>query len=124
MRHPASNFEPPFSPHFDATVSSTPSRSWRPWGGGVGRDTFVEFAKRLVDSLNAFNIADGNDGYTDPTNPPTKYDNADTMPGNAAVKFAATTWGLSFYDGVVVFERLVRTHFKHIRAGNRTIPYA
>ncbi|KAH8098655.1 hypothetical protein JL720_1614 [Aureococcus anophagefferens] len=95
---------------------------WRPWGGGVGADTFIEFAKRLVDSLNAFNVADGAEGYTDPTNPPTRYDDVATMPDAPAVRFAASTWSLCFYDGVVVFERMPRTHFTHIRRGNRSIP--
>ncbi|KAH8052477.1 hypothetical protein JL722_10020 [Aureococcus anophagefferens] len=81
------------------------------------------FAKRLVDSLNAFNVADGAEGYTDPTNPPTRYDDVATMPDAPAVRFAASTWSLCFYDGVVVFERMPRTHFKHIRRGNRSIPY-
>ena len=96
---------------------------WRDFGGGARRDTFVEFAKRLVDSLNAFNVADGAEGYTDPTNPPTRYDDVATMPDAPAVRFAASTWSLCFYDGVVVFERMPRTHFKHIRRGNRSIPY-
>ncbi|KAH8048351.1 hypothetical protein JL722_12586 [Aureococcus anophagefferens] len=95
---------------------------WRPWGGGVGADTFIEFAKRLVDSLNAFNVADGAEGYTDPTNPPTRYDDVATMPDAPAVRRARRR-SLCFYDGVVVFERMPRTHFKHIRRGNRSIPY-
>lgn len=53
---------------------------WLPWGGGARRDTFVEFAKRLVDSLNAFNVGDQHEGYTDPTNPPTKFDDLAKMP--------------------------------------------
>ena len=97
---------------------------WHGFGGGARRDTFVEFAKRLVDSLNAFNVADAEHGYCDPTNPPTPFDDVDAMPQNEAVRFAASTWSLCFYDGVVVFERLPRTHFKHIRRGDRTIPYA
>lgn len=98
---------------------------WRPWGGGARVEgTFVEFAKRLVDSLNAFNVADGDTGYTDPTNPPTRFDDARTMDvSKPAIAFAAATWSLCFYDGMVVFERLPRAHFKHVRAGDRTIPY-
>ena len=96
---------------------------WRDFGGGVRGDTFVEFAKRLVDSLNAFNVADFENGYTDPSNPPTAFDDPATMPSSEAVAFAAATWGLCFYDGVVVFEKRPRTHFRHVRRGDRVIPY-
>lgn len=95
---------------------------WRDFGGGPRRDTFVEFAKRLVDSLNAFNVADFEAGY-DASNPPTIYDDPATMPDAPAVKFAASTWSLCFYDGVVVFERLPRTHFKHVRRGDAVVPH-
>lgn len=62
---------------------------WEKYSGGLRKtDTFIEKAKDMVDNLNAWHFM-----------------NPDAIPG-----FCNSTWSVSFYDSVVVFEK--RKHGK------------
>lgn len=57
---------------------------WPEYGGGLRRGgTFIEVAKDLVDRLNAYHVREG------------------LTPD----RFTNGTWGMHFYDSVIVFER-------------------
>ena len=59
---------------------------WREYGGGVRQDgSFIEFSKRLIDDLNAWYSADP--GALAPTD------------------FTRDTFGLHFYDSMLVIEK-------------------
>jgi len=72
---------------------------WREYGGGVGRDTFIEYAKRLVDDLHAFWAGD---------------DALEVLP------FTRSTRGVHFYSGTVVFERGPAAEPRYIGRGRHT----
>jgi hypothetical protein len=62
---------------------------WKRYGGGHRREgTFIEYAKALVDQLNAWHSRE---------------------PGFVVDEFTRTTRSMHFYDSVVVFERGVVT---------------
>ncbi len=67
---------------------------WEKYGGGVRRDgSFIEYAKGLVDRLNAWSVGDRK--KTPPYDGPTIEVDA----------FTRTTDSLSFYNGVLVIEK-------------------
>ena len=65
-------------------VEDTHTCYWPDYGGSLGGpSTFIEFAKKKIDEINAFH----------------------TMGALEATKFTRTTDCISFYDSVVVFEK-------------------
>ncbi|WP_245239721.1 class I SAM-dependent methyltransferase [Methylobacterium variabile] len=76
---------------------------WPDLGGGLRRPgTFMEYAKGLLDRLHADYIVEDD---------PLAQDTA----------FAAMTQGISFHDGIVVFEKRRKTRATHCTVGRRTI---
>lgn len=76
---------------------------WADYGGGVRRpDTFIEYAKSLVDRLNAW---------------------ASREPGLLAVDdFTRSTHSLHFYPSVLVIEKRPMTPLQKSRIGFATVP--
>lgn len=73
---------------------------WSNYGGGVRRaGTFVEYAKGLIDQLNAFHSRE---------------------PGFDVDEFTRTTRSMHFYDSIVVFERGIVQPPRHNATGRRT----
>lgn len=73
---------------------------WKEYGGGVANpDTFIEVSKRFIDQLNA----DHSRGQIDPT------------------FITRQTFGISFYDSVVVFEKGDVWRKEVVSAGRKTI---
>lgn len=74
---------------------------WTNYGGGHRREgTFIEYAKGLVDQLNAWHSRE---------------------PGFEVDDFTRTTRSMHFYDSIVVFERAVVPKPRTRKTGNRTI---
>lgn len=60
---------------------------WNEYGGSLcGKDTFIEKCKGFLDSLNGFNIRNGDGGMPD--------------------KFTEQTFSMCAYDSIVVFEKM------------------
>jgi cephalosporin hydroxylase len=75
---------------------------WSRYGGGVRRSgTFVEYAKTLVDQLNAWHSRE---------------------PGFEVDEFTRTTRSIHFYDSIVVFEKGVVEAPHHEKTGRPTLP--
>jgi predicted O-methyltransferase YrrM len=69
-----------------------------PFGGGYGRtDTFVEFAKKKIDELNGYHIDSER----------LRFQN-----------FYKNTFGIAFFDSVVVFEKETMPAPRGVQAGN------
>jgi hypothetical protein len=76
---------------------------WDDWGGGVGKKgTFIEYSKRLIDQVNAWHSRE-----------PRKLDVND---------FTRSTFGLSFYDSVLVIEKRPMEKPYHRKTGTPTLP--
>jgi hypothetical protein len=69
---------------------------WPEYGGGLRRSgTIVERAKDLIDRLNAYDVREG----------------------LSPDRFTNGTWGMHFYDSVIVFERGRRPVVEALRTG-------
>lgn len=86
-------------------VEDTHTSYWYEFGGGLNRaGTFIEYTKKLIDSLYVEHM---NNKGKPITNEITKHIN-----------------GISFYDSIVVFEKQAREKPFHIKKGTETIePY-
>jgi hypothetical protein len=73
---------------------------WEKYGGGYQQpQTFIEYAKNLVDQLNAWHSHE---------------------PGFQVDEFTRTTQSIHFYDSVVVFEKGAREKPHAEKTGHRT----
>jgi len=76
---------------------------WKKFGGGYRRrGTYIEYAKQLVDQLNAWHSREGNFKVDD---------------------FSRSAYGIHFYDSVVVIEKRNVEEPTHERRGQYTTPY-
>jgi len=76
---------------------------WPGYGGGVGQPgTFMEYAKRLTDQLNAWHVHD---------DPRVQVD-----------EFTRTTASMHFYDSVIVFEKDCVKQPHAEKTGTKTVP--
>jgi len=116
-------------PHGLYMVEDTFTQYWpHYWSGARKNGTFIEYAKSLVDDLNAFNSADAQTGYY--TNRPTAHDRLPPAHQHGRydwrkdpAQFAHMTHSVLFYDGIVCIERGTHVHFKHVRRGDKVVPY-
>ena len=68
---------------------------WYPYGGGIGRkETFIEFAKKLIDELHATEFKKGNEGY-----------------------YSKNIKGIHFHDSMVIIEKKTMTERTVISKG-------
>jgi hypothetical protein len=75
---------------------------WRKYGGGHRRPgTFIEYAKELVDKLNAWHSRE---------------------PGLVVDAFTRATRSIHFYDSIIVFERARVDPPTHEKSGKATLP--
>ena len=78
---------------------------WERFEGGLGRDgTFIEYAKRLSDQLNAWHSRDDAEFVVD--------------------DFTRTTRSMHFYDSIIVFEKRDVRRPRSRRSGHETIDKA
>lgn len=75
---------------------------WPHFGGGFGRESFIERSKRLIDLLHEWYWY--NPTFSTYTVPPAE--RAQAMP---AGDFAKSTFGLHFYDSMLVIEKRAQT---------------
>ncbi len=86
-------------------VEDTHSSYWHAFGGGLkNKNSFIEYAKNLIDSLYDSHIS-----------------NKRSLLINEITK---NIYSISYYDSIVVFEKKLRPKPFHIQKGNETItPY-
>ncbi len=76
---------PLLSPHGVYLVEDLHTCYWEEYGGGLGRpESFIEYSKGLIDVLNSSYLRD----YRLSVN-----------------GFTLSTWSMSFYDSILVFEK-------------------
>lgn len=77
-------------------VEDTHTCYWENFGGGLHKkDNFIEKAKELVDTLNAYHF----------------------MKDDKIPVFTRETYSISFYDSIVVFEKMLHGKPYHMRTG-------
>lgn len=106
MRQQIHTFEelfPQISPHGIYLCEDLHTSYWRGWGGGVRRrGSFVEYAKQMIDWLNAWHSR---------------------QPRRLAVTdFTRTVDSLHFYDSILVIEKSPREEPTHSETGHAVIP--
>jgi len=75
---------------------------WAEWGGGLRRaETFVEYSKNLIDQLHGWHSQE---------------------PGLKVTEFTRSTFGLSYYDSMLVVEKRRREKPHHRMSGKPMLP--
>ena len=89
-------------------VEDTHTSYWTQFGGGIRKSrTFMEYSKKLIDHLNAWHIYSRKNGFN-------------LSPKIEANDFTKSTYSMTFYDSVVVFEKRKMEKPEVRKTGNRS----
>jgi hypothetical protein len=94
---------PHVSPNGLYVCEDTHTSYWKRYGGRFrGKHTFIEYSKNFIDALHAWHFEDA--------------------PKGGVSEFTKSTFGLHFYDSMLVIEKRPITQPVMRQVGQRTIP--